>query len=80
MAIIDYSVEEWKQISDGIDKLLDLEARQPRKTINYKEFGMLEHLLIRIARITGEKPRGKLTLAEELAMIRSQKPQMTKRR
>lgn len=56
MATIDYSEEEWKQISDGIDKLLDLEARQPRKTIKSVEFGTLEQLLIRIERITGEKP------------------------
>lgn len=44
MATIDYSEEEWKEISDGIDKLLDLEARQPRKVIKSTEFGTLEQL------------------------------------
>lgn len=77
MATIDYSEEEWKQISDGIDKLLDLEARQPRKTITYKEFGILEQLLIRIESLIGHKaPLAKHRPTPTIPT----KPQMTKRR
>jgi len=76
MAAIDYSTEQWNEISDGIDKLLDLEAKQPRKVITSKEFGILEQLLIRIESLTGHKA----PLAKRLFPYKRPAPQMTKRK
>lgn len=46
---IQMPVKEWEAISDGIDKLLDFEAKQPSKVITDKEFRLLERLLKYIA-------------------------------
>jgi len=45
---ISFKKEDWKLIDNGIEKLLDFEAKQRHKVITYKEFGILEHLLIKI--------------------------------
>ena len=47
---ISFSVAEWDRISDGIDKLLDFEAKQSSKTITSEEFAILEALMRRTAK------------------------------
>lgn len=39
-------IREWKSVGKAIDKLLDLEAKQEKKSITAYEFGLLERLIL----------------------------------
>lgn len=64
--IINFSTAEWDMISDGLDKLLDLEARQPVKVIKSHEFAILETLMTKIT--------GKTSLSRYVAYYRGEPP------
>jgi len=76
MPTIDLPESEWNEISDGIDKLLVLEAHQPKKAIYLREFNRLEALLLKIEKLTGHKA----PLAKRLFPYKRPAPQMTRRR
>ncbi len=75
MPALDLSETKWNEISDGIDKLLVLEAHQTKKAIYGREFNRLEDLLLKIENLTGHKA----PLAKRLHPYKRPAPQMTKR-